>query len=112
MNNRFNETGTYIWSFGDEFLVVCPTCDKRAAVLASSMEEKCKIRLSCLHCGFVKDWEQKSAGVKTAGDHYLFNEGDVSIGAPVDWYFHLPLWLQSQCCGGILWAYNADHLSG
>lgn len=26
-----------------------------------------------------------------------------------DWYFGLPLWLQTPCCGHTLWAYNADH---
>ena len=110
MNNIFNETGTYVWSFGDVFLVVCPVCDKRAAVHSSSVKDKSKIRLTCLHCGLVKDWKQRNRGIKTANDHHLFKEGEVSIGAPVDWYFHHQLWLQSLCCGEILWAYNADHL--
>jgi hypothetical protein len=34
----------------------------------------------------------------------------VALGGPVDWYFHLPLWLQTPCCGETLWAYNARHL--
>lgn len=29
---------------------------------------------------------------------------------PVDPYFGYPLWLQSECCGEILWAYNPRHL--
>jgi hypothetical protein len=29
---------------------------------------------------------------------------------PVDPAFGLPLWLQSPCCGGILWVYNSSHL--
>jgi hypothetical protein len=33
------------------------------------------------------------------------------MGGPVDWYFHLPLWLQTGCCGETLWAYNQAHLS-
>ncbi|MEV8373240.1 hypothetical protein AB0P21_10920 [Kribbella sp. NPDC056861] len=28
----------------------------------------------------------------------------------IDPYFHHPLWLQTDCCGQILWAYNAEHL--
>jgi hypothetical protein len=32
------------------------------------------------------------------------------IGDAVDPAFGLPLWLQSSCCGGTLWAYNAVHL--
>ena len=29
---------------------------------------------------------------------------------PVDPYFGYPLWLQTDCCGKILWAYNETHL--
>jgi hypothetical protein len=32
------------------------------------------------------------------------------IGAPVDWYFRRPVWLQTPCCGPVLWAYNERHL--
>ena len=33
-------------------------------------------------------------------------------GAPVDPFFRLPLWLQTQCCGGrTLWAFNETHLA-
>ena len=33
------------------------------------------------------------------------------FGEPaVDDYFHLPLWIQSPCCGHTLWAYNWRHL--
>lgn len=28
----------------------------------------------------------------------------------MDWYFRLPLWLQIECCGETLWAYNEKHL--
>jgi hypothetical protein len=28
-----------------------------------------------------------------------------------DWYFHLPLWLQTPCCGHILWARNRAQLA-
>jgi hypothetical protein len=27
-----------------------------------------------------------------------------------DWYFHLPLWLLTPCCGEVLWAFNPAHL--
>src|SRR5260370_39279346 len=30
---------------------------------------------------------------------------------PTDWYFQLPLWLQTPCAGEILWAFNSAHLS-
>lgn len=41
-------------------------------------------------------------------EHY--QSGVVCIGAPVDWFFHFPLWLQIPCCSEILWAYNPEHL--
>ena len=34
-----------------------------------------------------------------------------ALGGPVDWYFHLPLWLQTGCCGETLWACNPAHLA-
>jgi hypothetical protein len=33
------------------------------------------------------------------------------FGSPVDPVVGLPLWLQAPCCGHILWAYNAEHLT-
>jgi hypothetical protein len=35
------------------------------------------------------------------------------VGAPevaTDFYFHLPLWLQTTCCNENLWALNPRHL--
>jgi hypothetical protein len=32
------------------------------------------------------------------------------VGRPVDPAFGLPLWLQSPCCGDVLWVYNSSHL--
>jgi hypothetical protein len=32
------------------------------------------------------------------------------MGSSRDWYFGLPLWLQTPCCGKTLWAYNEAHL--
>ena len=33
-----------------------------------------------------------------------------SQAAAHDDFFGLPLWLQTPCCGDVLWAYNAAHL--
>jgi hypothetical protein len=46
-------------------------------------------------CGYAKD----------------LNVQKLSIGGATDWYFHHPLWLQTPCCGHVLWAYNAEHLT-
>jgi hypothetical protein len=54
----------------------------------------CARRLSCLHCGQAKTWEGNT----------------LAQGRPYDWYFGLPLWLQTPCCGSTLWALNRAHL--
>jgi hypothetical protein len=51
-------------------------------------------RLRCKECGFFKDETIASA----------------VIGGPVDPYFQRPVWLQGDCCGHVLWAYNVRHL--
>ena len=30
---------------------------------------------------------------------------------PCDWYFDQPLYLQTECLGHTLWAYNVEHLN-
>ena len=108
--DRFNVDDFYYWSFGGEFLVVCPKCSACAKVLDFSGQPDPTIRLSCLHCSHSKDWEQLRPGVTFASSSALFDPGVISIGSAVDWYFHEPLWLQEACCGRNLWAYNSKHL--
>jgi hypothetical protein len=48
--------------------------------------------------------------VLTATDPRRYPPGVVAVGGPVDWYFHLPLWLQLPFGGHTLWAYNLRHL--
>lgn len=97
---RFTDHGVTIYDFGDSFLVRCPRCGKRALVAPPPAEAaqweplSMVMRLSCLHCGLARTFE---------GD-------EMHIGG-CDWYFHLPLWLQTPCCGHVLWAYNARHLA-
>lgn len=35
---------------------------------------------------------------------------NIDSSQPFDWYFGLPLWLQTPCCGKTLWAINERHL--
>jgi hypothetical protein len=98
MSTRFNEKSRSIYSFGTDFLVRCPQCDRCAQVVRKPGAAPgifVAARLVCAHCGLNK--ESTQTGVR--------------VGAPVDWYFHQPLWLQAPCCGQVLWAYNLDHLS-
>lgn len=108
-NERFLDTGTKIYEFYDEFLVVCPKCGKLAKVVIDEAEfaklpqkrtQKFRNnffaprRLVCLNCLHRDFWKGSQ----------------IAIGESVDWYFRLPLWLEISCCGETLWAYNRKHL--
>lgn len=101
--SRFQDSGKTIYDFGAELLVHCPRCGQRAKVapVAATAESGATALFSphrcvCPACGFIQEWGGKS----------------LSIGRDaLDWYFGLPLWLQTPCCGHILWAYNAEHLA-
>jgi Zn ribbon nucleic-acid-binding protein len=99
MKAKFSDPHGRIDIFSDLFLVRCPRCDSCAKVIVRNREDGvpnlfAPRRLSCLQCGYTKDWEGKQI---TQYHH-------------ADWYFGLPLWLQIPCCGEILWAHNQKHL--
>jgi hypothetical protein len=108
-NERFLDTGTRIYDFYEEFLVVCPKCARLAKVVIEEAEfaklptrKLLKFRnqffaprrLICLNCLHRDTWKGNQ----------------IKIGGNVDWYFRLPLWLEISCCGTTLWAYNEKHL--
>jgi len=114
--SRFQDAGQTIYDFGDEFLVHCPRCGRRAKVapVAAAAESRATALFSphrcvCPACGFIQAWRGKSPG---SGFILEWRGKRLSIGRDaVDWYFGLRLWLQTPCCGHILWAYNAEHLA-
>lgn len=91
MSQRFQDPGSSVYAFDREFLVRCPRCDRRAEVRVLELDA----RLTCTHCG--------ASAARSNGSY------SVSADA-TDWYFRLPLWLQTPCCGHILWARNLEHL--
>lgn len=104
MPRRFRDTGQRIYEFGGSFLVRCPRCQRRADVvrLAAPAGEPFRFdqifeprRLTCAHCGYSREWHDTGFGIGRDA---------------TDWYFELPLWLQTPCCGHVLWAYNEAHL--
>ena len=97
-NKRFRDDGRSLYDFADEFLVVCPQCSRRAMVipLANGLKDVWSARrLLCSSCGHSKDRVVNS----------------FIVHPDQDWYFGLPLWLNTTCCGGELWAFNARHLA-
>lgn len=104
MEDRTKHTyRTHLYDFIKDVLVVCPNCEGRALVNTNGytifQPEALNVRVVCGHCGYNKILEKRSTRSK-----YLI------IGAPVDPYFHLPLWLKKEIGDNLLWAYNMEHL--
>lgn len=104
MDHRSKHTyRTHLYDFIKNVLVVCPHCESRALVNTNGytifQREAVNVRVVCGHCGYNKILERLS----TRSKHLL-------IGAPVDPYFHLPLWLKTELGEHQLWAYNMEHL--
>lgn len=95
--------------FGGDFLVVCPRCSACAHVRDRGPDADPLIRLVCPACGHSRELERASAVTAYTSNPRYF-AGAVAYGAPVDAYFHLPLWLRAPCCGETLWVYNERHL--
>ena len=99
-----------IYDFAKEVLVVCPKCAGKALVRAVDIDtpkyEISEVRIICASCGFNKTLENLS---KRQDPNQ--KRGNILIfGSPVDPFFHLPVWLQTDFSGEILWAYNLEHL--
>lgn len=114
MTATFIDLGQTLEDFVETIYVRCPRCQKRAQVRRLSSDEEVLLaddsghhgawhfrrsfrsrKLSCLHCSYTSIWKEKVQ----------------RRGGPYDWYFQLPLWLQTPCCGKILWAFNEEHVS-
>ena len=91
MIDAFHDDGRSIYDFGGQFLVRCPRCDQRAVVIGIGQFPE--PRLTCEYCGLAR-----------------VGAAAVSIGGSIDWYFGQPLWLQVECAGHTLWAYNLSHI--
>jgi hypothetical protein len=99
------------YEFAHSVLVSCPRCQKEAVVQANDFFNQkpafSQIKVVCLACGFNKMLSNISKR-----EDLKQKKGNVLIfGAPIDPYFHFPLWLQAEFKGNIFWAYNHEHLS-
>ncbi len=111
MEDRTKHTySTRIYEFVKDILVVCPNCEGKALVKTGDFHlpksEVAEVKVVCSNCGFNKVLEKVA---KRHDDKQ--KRGNVLIyGAPVDPFFHLPVWLQTEFSGETLWAYNTEHL--
>lgn len=90
--------------------VVCPQCEKKAFVDTGGFHTfentTHTIKFVCIHCGHNKFLENVIHRINPKQ-----KQGKVLIfGEPIDPFFHLPLWLQTEFEGNTLWAYNTEHL--
>lgn len=102
MVTRFRDEPTYLAQFGAIRLVRCPRCAGRAEVAAqgdATRGHAAPRRVVCAGCGYVRVGQVDGPN------------RDTRAGAAAERYSGLPLWLQTPCCGEILWAYNAEHLA-
>lgn len=101
---------TLLYQFAKDILVVCPQCSEQAIVRTGDFETLKKthydIKVVCISCGYNKTLEKVSPRQEPKQ-----KRGNVLIfGAPIDPFFHLPVWLQADFSGETLWAYNLAHL--
>jgi hypothetical protein len=116
MKKKFKNQHRTLESFGNEFLVVCPICNKQATVRSLGDRfpfiQNVTKRFLCTHCGAAKDMIPKQKHRQNVVCYgTVFQEGAICIGGAFDWYFGYPLYLQSSCCGKTLWFYNHEHLN-
>jgi hypothetical protein len=108
---RFLDTGTKLYDFYEEFLVVCPKCASMAKVIIDENEAE-KLPKGKSHKYINKFFAPRKFVCSKCLHRDTWSGSQIGIGAlNVDWYFRLPLWLEVSCCGGeTLWAYNLKHL--
>jgi hypothetical protein len=117
IHEKFFDKSEQIYDFVEEFLVECPKCKSFAKVLLqdtnliSDYPLFSPRKLTCLSCGLTKIWKGKGMiGVQMSPHKRQIPQRFLVIGGNFDWYFQEPLWLQTECCGETLWAYNEKHL--
>lgn len=99
MSDRFSDNNESVYAFMDKTYVECPQCGScavSARVNEADSDWFAERRLSCKSCGHSDHWHSRKI-------HRRWREVR-------DDYFGLPLWLQTECRGEVLWAYNEQHL--
>lgn len=110
---------TYPTDFIGDIFVKCPACGKKAVVKTPGYNKQDwklfedEVRFSCVHC-------VKALVLKDVPKPVLFyNSGGKAItsriiygdNGNVDIFFGYELWLEQECMGNRIWAYNYEHLT-
>jgi len=95
LNTRFKDSREWVESFGDDLLVTCPRCGQCAnlkfEVRATPINRTCV----CVQCGYSDRRQVRGLPAYSYGR---------------DWRKGFNLWLETVCCGHVLWALNEKHL--
>ncbi len=99
MPERFQDKSESIYAFMDKTFVECPRCGSCAvSTLLDEADDDwfSPRRLTCTGCAYNAKWKSRN----------ILRQWRLGR----DDYFGLPLWLQTECRGELLWAYNERHL--
>lgn len=96
IDNREHIFSTISPKSDDPVLVVCPKCQSKALVFPDTNDQ---VKCVCTKCAF----NQRKSSNTPLFEWYKEN--------PTDGYFGFDLWLQINCCGNSLWAFNQRHLT-
>ena len=88
----------------------CDVRDAKKRLLFPAGTQRKTATLTCTFCGLSKEWNRTSGAIHYRYDQAQYVEGEFTIGAAFDPYFHETLLLQGACAQWILWAYNERHL--
>ena len=100
-----------IYEYVKDILVICPSCQGKAMVRTGEFHtmkyNTYEVKIVCSGCGFNKTLQNISPRIDKKQ-----KRGNILIfGAPVDPFFHLPVWFSTEFFGETLWAYNLEHLN-
>ena len=98
--SRFHEKGENRFSISlpsveDPTQIVCPVCKQKAVV---TLQNDDMAKLTCVHCSY---------NTTTSAKERQFYWGSTT---PTDGFFGAELWLQIDCAGHSLWAFNCRHI--
>lgn len=98
---RMKFDSTYLEHFSADILVRCSRCSRSAHLirLCDAEQQLLGHRFVCASCGSSRDWVRDAdRGIRRPS------------GGPDLQGFDLSLWLQTECRGETLWAYNLPHV--
>lgn len=83
-----------------DILVACPSCAQKAIVKVGQGDLQEDVKVVCTACGYHKKHSDSSKKPQS-----------YTLGAAIDPFFKLPVWLQIGFEENTLWAYNHEHLN-